>query len=101
MDNDQFITRINRILTRRGVSLPVLDANTARDSRAVAAWAGFLEECVRGGIQLSDPRWKRLRVVQQAPVTKLALEGEDAPRDDEFKVGLQLLVGILSGKPPR
>ena len=101
MENDQFIRKINRILAKGGTALPPLDGATATDSHAVAAWAGFLEECVRSGIQLSDPRWQRLRVVRDAPVTELALEGEDAPHDEEFKLGLQLLVGILSGKPPR
>ena len=101
MDNDRFIRRINRILARRGEALPVLNAASARDSAAVAAWAAFLQECVREGIQLSDPRWQRLRVVQETPVTRFALEGEDEEaRDEAFKLGLQLLFGSFTGKPP-
>lgn len=104
MDNKQFLSRINQILAERGEALPVLDAGSARDSAVVAAWADFLQECVRRGIQLSDRRWQRLRVVRESPVTELDLEGEDdearEARDEAFKLGLQLLFGSFPGRPP-
>ena len=99
MENDRFIARINRILAEQAVALPVVSADGAPDSKAVAVWASFLQECVRAGIQLSDPRWQRLRVIRDAPVTELALDESTAEdKDEEFRLGLQLLVGILSDK---
>lgn len=102
MDNDQFVARINRILTERKLSLPLVEGDEAGDVTAVSAWAGFLQDCVRAGIQLSDPRWQRLRVARKTPVTQLELDADSqAPPDDEFKVGLALLMSLFSDKPPR
>jgi hypothetical protein len=96
MDNEHFIARINRLLAERGTELPLMEPDSTPDSDAVAAWAAFLQACVKSGIQLSDPRWSQLRVVRRSPVTQLALEaGDTKGRDDEFKVGLQLLMGIF------
>lgn len=96
MDNEHFIARINRLLTERGAELPLLGPDETPDSDTVAAWADFLQACVKSGIQLSDPRWAQLKVVRRSPVTQLALEGGDMKgRDEEFKVGLQLLMGIF------
>ncbi len=99
MDNDQFITRINRILGESGTTLPFPAPAETPDSEAVARWAEFLKACLKSGIQLSDPRWQQLTIVRHGSDVELTLEsaGSGEP-DDEFKVGLQLLMGLLGGR---
>jgi len=98
MDNEQFVARLNRILADRKLTLPPLDPVAPPSGDVVAQWAAFLQECVRAGIHISDPRWQQLSITRQGPVTQFVL---DAPRpgepDDDFKVGLQLLMGMLGG----
>jgi hypothetical protein len=102
MENDQFVARINRILMERRLSLPLVEGDETGDITAVSAWAGFLQDCVRAGIQISDPRWQRLRVARNTPVTQLVLDEDfESPSDEEFKVGLALLMSLFSDKPPR
>jgi hypothetical protein len=100
MEDDQFVAKLNRIAGERRLALPGVDA-AAPSAEAVAAWAGFLEACVRRGIRLSDPRWKRLTLSQAQPVAVFTM-GPGAPgnRDADFRVGLQLLVGMLHDEAP-
>lgn len=96
MDDGQFITRINRILRERGLVLPAFEPGVAPDGKTLSIWAAFLQDCVRGGIRLSDERWSRLTVERSAPVTVLALQPSQVKEPDkEFTVGLQLLMGML------
>jgi hypothetical protein len=99
MRDEQFIAKLNRVLADLGGDLPSLDGSGRPDSKTVAFWADFLQACVRSGVELSDPRWAHLSVVRRGSATELALDPVDKPElDDEFKVGLQLLMGMLGGQ---
>ena len=99
MDDAQFIARINRILGESGSELPFPSPAEVPDGGAVARWAAFLEACVKAGIQLSDARWQQLTVVRHGSVVELELDpSHNSDTDDEFKVGLQLLMGLLGGR---
>jgi hypothetical protein len=100
MDDEQFLTTINKVTADNHLRLPVIDS--ARPSaEAVAAWAGFLELCVKKGIRMSDPRWPLLALVRSKPVTAFELHGATGePRDPDFRVGLQLLMGMLETDSP-
>jgi hypothetical protein len=91
----QFLKSINRITAEHGLALPMI-GDAAAPSAEVSAWAGFLELCVKNGIKISDPRWRRLAVAQEKPVTVFELQGRSSePTDTDFRVGLQLLIGML------
>jgi hypothetical protein len=95
VDDEQFLINLNRIAVENNFRLPVINESPPSVD-TIAAWAGFLHECVKRGIALSDPRWGRITVSRQKPVTVFDLPGATArPRDDDFKVGLQLLMGML------
>lgn len=96
MKDRQFTDTLNAIARELELSLPVLNESEAPSSEFVADWAGFLESCVREGIELSDPRWRRLTVESNDPQTVFRLEaGEEGLQDQDFRVGLQLLMGLL------
>jgi hypothetical protein len=98
MDNEQFVAKLNRILTERHLKLPQLDRTTSPSAEVVAVWAAFLRECVKSGIHISDPRWRQLSLVRRGPVTQFVLDAPEAGEpDDDFKVGLKLLMGMLGG----
>jgi soluble cytochrome b562 len=45
---------------------------------------------------MSDSRWRRLAFEQQKPVTVFKLQAANRePSDSDFRVGLQLLIGML------
>ena len=94
MTGDTFVSTLNRITRQKRLRLPALDSQG--DVDAVAAWASFLGQCVRAGISVSDPRWQRLTIENERPYTEFVLreEAEGEP-DDDFKVGLQLLMGMF------
>lgn len=95
MNDDQFLRNINRITAENRLSLPVIGGAQA-PSAEVSAWAQFLELCVKKGIKISDPRWRRLSFAKQKPVTVFELQGKSSePTDTDFRVGLQLLIGML------
>jgi hypothetical protein len=75
--------------------MPVLREGDAPPDEFLASWAEFLEECVKRNIKLSDRRWQRLKVEANDPCVKFALERDDTRPDSDFRVGLQLLVGLL------
>jgi len=95
MEDEQFLTTINKVTADNHLRLPVIDS--ARPSGdAVAAWAGFLELCVKKGIRMSDSRWPLVTLARNNPVTVFELHGTTGePRDPDFRVGLQLLMGML------
>ncbi|MDH3198284.1 MAG: hypothetical protein OEO21_08590 [Candidatus Krumholzibacteria bacterium] len=100
MEDDQFVAKLNRIAGECRLALPGIDSE-APSAEAVAAWAGFLEACVRRGIRLSDPRWKRLTLSHAQPAAVFTMgPGSPGNRDADFRVGLQLLVGMLHDEAP-
>jgi hypothetical protein len=95
MDDRQFLTSINKITAEHRLRLPLIDESPPSGD-VISAWAGFLEVCVKQGIKLSDPRWGRLSIGKQTPVTVFELRGSSSePPDADFRVGLQLLMGML------
>lgn len=90
-----FISKLNEIVQKNRLNLPVLGAGEP-SSEDIVRWAHFFELCVKKGFSLGDPRWKRLVVTRREPHTIFALEGGlEAPPDTDFRVGLQLLLGGL------
>jgi hypothetical protein len=95
MNDAQFLKNINRITAEHRLRLPMI-GEAKSPSAEVSAWAEFLELCVKNGIKISDPRWRRLAFAKQNPVTVFELQGPSSePTDTDFRVGLQLLIGML------
>jgi len=99
MDNDQFVAKLNRIAAESPGELPVLDGQKEPSSEVIAAWAAFLQRCLKAGIRISDERWQSLSMTRRGGVVEFALDepGRGDP-DEDFRVGLQLLMGML-GEP--
>ena len=98
MDDRVFVTTLNEILEKRQFVLPPLEAE-APSADTLRTWADFLEICVRRGIRLSDPRWSQLAISRSIPFTVFELHGERAAESqDDFPVGLQLLMGLLEDR---
>lgn len=103
MNDDHFISTINEILRENHIALPVIKGGVPPTSDDVSLWAGFLESCVKRGVMLSDERWDRVTIQKHKPVTVLALleaEATTAAPEPDFKVGLQLLLGMLGNEDP-
>jgi hypothetical protein len=95
MDDEQFISGINKIAAQNRLRLPVIDESPP-SGEVISAWAGFLQICVKRGINISDPRWERVTIGRDKPVTVFELHGSsNEPNDPDFRVGLQLLMGML------
>ncbi len=95
MDDEQFISTINKITTQSRLRLPVIDESPP-SGEAISVWAEFLEQCVKRGIKMSDPRWERVTIGRHKPVTMFELHGSAGePNAPDFRVGLQLLMGML------
>lgn len=75
--------------------MPALDPEEGPTSNFLADWALFLESCVKKGVVLSDPRWQRVTINSNTPHTSFTLEADDEGADADFRVGLQLLMGLL------
>lgn len=96
IDDDHFLSKINDISRRNRLVLPALKSGEFPASAFLSNWARFLEECVRNGLALSDERWQRLTVSSRSPHAVFSLEGSsDGGSDPDFRVGLQLLLGLL------
>jgi hypothetical protein len=96
MKNDEFVGRLNDIARGQRLKLPVLQQGESPSSDQLAAWAKFLEECVKSGISLSDERWQWLSAEPRSSYTRFSLEDTgEPPSDSDFRVGLQLLMGML------
>ncbi len=96
MEDKVFVSKLNTIAREEGLKLPFLTAGESPSSEFLDDWARFLEQCVKDGVQLSDARWKRLTVQSNVPHTRFSLDpGQDDPEDPDFRVGLQLLMGML------
>jgi hypothetical protein len=96
MDEDVFVFKLNEIARDRHLKLPVLKKHDAPSPKFMEQWADFLETCVRKGLRLSDPVWQRLRVESNSPHARFAVDGSGEPPDDaDFRIGLQLLIGMM------
>ena len=97
LDDHQFLIRINREAARAGQPLPPL---AEPSSETLRVWGAVLEACLRKGISLSDRRWGQVSVASRAPVTAFHLDTARPAQDDDddFKLGLQLLMGMLGDR---
>jgi hypothetical protein len=96
MNDQRFLSILNAVSRERGFHMPTLKTGESPSSGFLDDWAEFLETCVRKGIGLSDPRWQRVAIESNSPHSQFALEGGGDPSEDaDFRVGLQLLLGML------
>ena len=96
MNDAKFLTILNSVTQQHQLKLAVLSKNKPPSSEAVLAWATCLEQCIKQGIELSDPRWQRVTISSSKEFTTFALEeGVDEVDDGEFRIGLQLLMGMM------
>jgi hypothetical protein len=95
MDDEHFITTLNRVTSENRLRLPVIDESPPSGD-TISAWAEFLQLCVKRSIKLSDPRWGRVTIDKHKPTTVFELQGAAVEQSDpDFRVGLQLLMGML------
>ena len=96
MNDRQFISTLNAVWHNRGMRMPVLSGDRSPSSEFLAEWAEFLEACVKKGIGLSDKRWQRVTIQSDSPGHQFTLlAGKESSPDADFRVGLQLLMGLL------
>ncbi|NIM19960.1 MAG: hypothetical protein GTO51_06920 [Candidatus Latescibacteria bacterium] len=96
MNDSQFISILNSITRKHRLKLPLLRADEPPSSEAISIWANCLKLCMKQGISLSDSRWKRVTIQDGEKCTTFSLEKSPEPLpDDDFRVGLQLLMGLL------
>ena len=96
IDDQRFISKLNQIARGHVTPLPVLKRQEEPTSEFMSSWARFLEACVKEGIPLSDSRWQRVGLSDDPTYTHFTLEADEASeKDADFRVGLQLLMGIL------
>jgi len=99
MDDELFLERINEIARDQRLHLPTPREGEAPSTAFLSEWARFLEGCVKKGIPLSDERWQRLTAESRTPHAVFALDPHtSAAVDPDFRVGLQLLMGLLAGR---
>ena len=99
MDDDLFIIKINEIARKNHLKLPALRSGELPSSEFLDVWGKFHEDCVKKGIALSDDRWQRVTVKSKLPHTSFALEhGSGEQADGDFRLGLQLLRGLLEAQ---
>jgi hypothetical protein len=97
MDNSRFLAILSQAARRSGLDLsgPASPSNPA----IVAAWAGFLRECVAAGVSIADPRWRALEIRSPLGTPTFALAPDPVePDGDEradFTLGLSLLISML------
>jgi len=94
VDDETFINRLNQIAKLGGLKLPNLGEGGAPTPQGLSRWSSFLSECLRAGVSLADPRWKRVSIDNSGPYTTFILENRKTA-DTDFRVGLQLLLGLL------
>jgi hypothetical protein len=97
MNDQRFLSILNSVSQERGFHVPVLKRGESPSSGFLEDWAEFLETCVRKGLVLSDPRWQRVAIESNSPHSQFTLEagGSEPSEDSDFRVGLQLLLGML------
>jgi hypothetical protein len=97
MNDRRFLDVVNTVAPSFSA---IWDAGAARrgDPASIEAWAGFLSACVERGVSLGDPRWRDLEVRVRAGQPRFALpsaRAAAAPLENDFSVGLALLMGLL------
>ncbi len=98
MNNREFLDTLNRISRKRRLSLGRLGSGSEASVEEMDRWATFLGWCMNEGISLGDARWRRVRVMPCDGHSEFQYEGaEPAGHDSDFRVGLQLLIGVLTG----
>jgi hypothetical protein len=96
MNDDKFLAILNSITREHRLKLPVLPRDKPPSGDSLTAWATCLEQCIKQGITLSDPRWQRVTIADTKNYTTFALEaGSNEIDDGEFRIGLQLLMSVL------
>ena len=96
IDDELFVGKLNEIARANHLRLPSLRSGEVPTAAFLEEWAKFLEDCVKKGIALSDERWQRLTLESTAPHAVFDLErGASTAGDPDFRVGLQLLMGLL------
>jgi hypothetical protein len=101
LDDDVFLRKINDISRRNRLKLPTVKPGELPPASFLEEWAKFLEDCVRSGVTLSDERWQHLTVTSRSPHTVFSLEATgEVSSDPDFRVGLQLLMGLLDEQGP-
>jgi hypothetical protein len=99
MDDELFLAKLNDIAREHTLRLPASREGEAPSAAFMIEWARFLEDCAKNGIALSDERWPRLTVESRSPHAIFSLdERTSAAADPDFRVGLQLLMGLLEGR---
>jgi hypothetical protein len=101
MNDQRFISTLNTVWHQHGLRMPVLREDESPSSEFLAEWAAFLEDCVKKGIGLSDSRWQRVTIATDSPGGEFTLlASAEAQPDADFRVGLQLLMGLLGSDEP-
>lgn len=101
MNDQRFISTLNAVWSEHGMQMPALRDDESPSSEFLAQWAGFLEGCVKKGIGLSDTRWQRVTIATDSPGREFTLlAGDETQPDADFRVGLQLLMGLLGTDKP-
>jgi hypothetical protein len=82
----------------------IWDAGAARrgDAASIEAWAGFLSACIAKGVSIGDPRWRELEVRVRGGQPRFTLPPDRSahpPLENDFSVGLTLLIGLLDRQP--
>jgi hypothetical protein len=95
MNDKEFTGTLNTLSRELGLVMPTLQEDEAPPDGFLADWAHFLESAVKRGVKVSDPRWQRLTVVSNAPCVRFDIQGVNKRPDSDFRIGLQLLVGML------
>jgi hypothetical protein len=95
MTDKEFVKNLNTLSREFRLVLPVLQEEEAPPDEFLSDWAHFLEACVKRGIKLSDPRWQRLTVLSNDPCARFDVKDDKNRPDSDFRIGLQLLVGML------
>jgi len=103
IDDELFVGKVNEIARENHLRLPSLRSGEVPTATFLADWAKFLEDCVKKGIALSDERWQWLTLESRIPHAVFALEqgGVSTAVDADFRVGLQLLMGLLEKRETR
>jgi len=97
VNDERFISILNDVSGECGLCMPALSPGDSPSSEFLSDWARFLESCVKKGVELSDPRWQRVTIDTNTPHSHFTLDeaATDPSSDEDFRVGLQLLVGLL------
>ena len=97
MENKQFIGKLNTVARENNLILPMLRKDEIPSGDYLNDWVRFLEICVKEGVSLSDDRWASVAMEQGSEYTRFWLDSRDQEggSDEDFRVGLQLLMGLL------